>query len=53
MWTEGISEKSLKTQGSDINNHYQYTHGIRSPENHILYEPKNFKIKNLGINIHY
>ena len=53
MWTEGISEKSLKTQVSGISNDYQYTHGIGSPKNHILYEPKDFKIKDLDINNHY
>ena len=27
-WTERISEKRLKTQDSDISNHYQYKYGM-------------------------
>ena len=42
MWTEVISEKSLKTQDPEINNHYQYTYGMWPLEKYILYIPKEY-----------
>ena len=42
LWIEWISEKSLKTQGSDINNHHQNTHGMWPLEKYISYLPREY-----------